>query len=503
MIEKIKNFFNKYYHFFLILIPTIIISKNYQRLDNDAWFILNTGRYLLKHGFFYIDPFTIHEGLKMIVQQWLTDVIYWSVFHYLGNIGFFIFITALTYLMLYVHYKLVYLVSEKKLLSTIFTVLCGSLWIYYMTSRPQMFTYLILLTELLVLEKYIKTKNNKLLIFLPILSFLQINLHASVWFIQFLIIGTFIVNGLVPVKYRKEDFKVLPIIIVTIIMFIVGFINPYFYKAVFYLYYSYGSVVINNNITEMHLSTFGTIQVKQILILVVSFIFLSNFIKKFKVELRHYFIFSGLLIFAFMHNKSTIYFLLVSLYALAYGLKDVQIKIKLKRLRKYINKKNIEKALTFLIIISSIGSLVATPVVLYKNIKKIDYHNDYEGAMDYLLEHYDSKKVILYADYNNGGYPEFRGVKSYIDPRAEVFLKKFNGKEDILEEFFNRKSTTVPYIFYKYKFTHLLVSKGDKDILMYLYQHPEQYELVYTQYKKYPNGANLKIGYLYARKDNS
>lgn len=501
MIEKIKNFFNKYYQFFLLLIPAIYISKNYQRLDNDAWFILNTGRYILKHGFFYIDPFTIHEGLHMIVQQWLTAVIYWSTFHYLGNIGFFIFITLLTYLILFVHYKLVYLVSNKKLLSVLFTLLCGSLWIGYMTSRPQMFTYLILLLELLLSEKYIKTNNKKYLYFLPVLSFLQINLHASVWFMQFLLIGTFIVNGLIPTKYRKEDFKVLPIIIATIIMFIVGFINPYFYKSVFYLYYSYGSTVINNNITEMRLSTFGTLQVKHILLLVVSFIFFSNFFKKFKVELRHYFLFSGLLIFAFMHNKSTIYFLLVSLYVLAYGLKDVQIKLKF--IHKFIKKKTIEKILIVLIILSSIGSLIATPVVLCKNIKKIDYHNDYEGAMDYLLEHYDPKDVVLYADYNNGGYPEYRGVKSYIDPRAEVFLKKFNGKEDILDEFFNKKPITIPYLFYKYKFTHLLVSKGDKDILMYLYEHEDEYEIVYTQYKKYPNGANLKIGYLFARKNNS
>ena len=100
---------------------------------------------------------------------------------------------------------------------------------------------------------------------------------------------------------------------------------------------------------------------------------------------------------------------------------------------------------------TAVIALIVTPIVSYKNINNIFYHNDYEGAMDYLLEHYDPDEVVLYADYNNGGYPEFRGVKSYIDPRAEVFLKGFNGKEDILAEFFNKKSTTIPYLFYKYK----------------------------------------------------
>ena len=35
----------------------------------------------------------------------------------------------------------------------------------------------------------------------------------------------------------------------------------------------------------------------------------------------------------------------------------------------------------------------------------------------------------IYAGYNDGGYVEFRGYKSYLDPRAEVLLKNNNGKE--------------------------------------------------------------------------
>lgn len=496
MKEKIINFIKKYYHWFFLLIPTLIISKNYIYLDNDAWFLLNTGRYILNNGFFYVDPFTIHEGLSMIVQQWLTTVIFWGVFNYLGDIGFYIFMTVITYILLFLHYKIVNLVSNKKLLSVIFTMLCSTLWIKYMTSRPQMFTYMCLLIEVFILEKYIKTNNKKILYLLPLISLLQINLHASVWPIQFLVIGTFIVNGLAPKKLKNEDFKVKPIIIAAIVMFIVGFINPYFYKSVLYLYYSYGDTVINRYITEMQLSTFATTQVKHILILVVSLILLSNFSKKFKIEIRHYFLFCGFLIFAFMHNKSTIYFLLIALYVIAYGLKDMKLKIK----NKFISKKTINKYYPHLLGLVSVIALIVTPIVSYKNINNIFYHNDYEGAMDYLLEHYDPDEVVLYADYNNGGYPEFRGVKSYIDPRAEVFLKGFNGKEDILAEFFNKKSTTIPYLFYKYKFTHLLVPKNDKDLLVYLFEERDDYEIVYTQYKKQPNGSNLKIGYLFAKK---
>ena len=46
--------------------------------NNDIWFILNFGRYILNNGFPTIDPFTIHDGLEIIVQQWLSDIIFYS-----------------------------------------------------------------------------------------------------------------------------------------------------------------------------------------------------------------------------------------------------------------------------------------------------------------------------------------------------------------------------------------------------------------------------------------
>ena len=44
--------------------------------DNDLWFILGSGRFVLENGFPYTEPFTMHENINFVLEQWLTDVIY-------------------------------------------------------------------------------------------------------------------------------------------------------------------------------------------------------------------------------------------------------------------------------------------------------------------------------------------------------------------------------------------------------------------------------------------
>jgi hypothetical protein len=85
-------------------------------------------------------------------------------------------------------------------------------------------------------------------------------------------------------------------------------------------------------------------------------------------------------------------------------------------------------------------------------------------AVDY-LDTYDKDDVVLYTEFNNGAYCEFRGYRVYIDGRPELFSKKLNGKDDVLDEYCqitNGKADIGEFI-QKYNFTHLIVS--DKSIV--------------------------------------
>ena len=85
--EKIINFINKFKYWnpsktSMILIGLFLLFVlSYLRsfsLDNDFWFIINTGKTILEKGFIKIEPFTIHEGFKFIPHQWLTSVLFYS-----------------------------------------------------------------------------------------------------------------------------------------------------------------------------------------------------------------------------------------------------------------------------------------------------------------------------------------------------------------------------------------------------------------------------------------
>ena len=72
------------------------------------------------------------------------------------------------------------------------------------------------------------------------------------------------------------------------------------------------------------------------------------------------------------------------------------------------------------------------------------------------------RRISLYTDFNCGSYAEWRGYRCYADPRAEVFLKSINGKEDILAEVWDsmHMGITVKEMQDKYHFDYWLCQKG-------------------------------------------
>ena len=110
-IEKLYNNFSswippKLYTFFLISCTLIFIAMFSFTLDNDFWFLINTGKYILNNGIPTIEPFTMHVGLEFVAQQWLTDIIFFSIYDLFDIYGLFIFSILLLSIIAYLVYKL-------------------------------------------------------------------------------------------------------------------------------------------------------------------------------------------------------------------------------------------------------------------------------------------------------------------------------------------------------------------------------------------------------------
>lgn len=495
MIEKIK----KNWIFVLFIIPFILICFVNKKPDNDIWFLLNNGRYIFQNGIPFVDTFTIHEGLKYIMQQWGAASIFWLIYDVFGKYGLLVLVYVMSFLLMIVFYKLCETVTNKKNLSVIITTIVFCLVRNFIVLRPQIFTYLILLIEILLLELYIKHQNNKYLYGLPILSILLVNLHASMWYFQFVFMLPFLLNTINIPKITKDKVNLKPLIIVMIIMFICGFINPYGYEALTFIFKSYGIESFNEVITEMKVPTFSSFKFKIMLGCIFLLICLINFFRKEKLDIRHFLFVCGVSILGFMHNKCFPYFIFIYFYVLSYLIKNLKFDFKFlkNKIIKALNNGLVVGLTLFLLI-----SFIITCVYSFK------YYNFKEGQVedivDYILENYNKDDVRLYVTFNNGGYTEYMGLKSYIDGRAELFIKKFNNKSDIFDEWVEiAKSDYDEYfeeLVNKYKFTHLIVDSINEKYFDKYLEKSDEYEEVYTQYFN-PEAKDLPYRKLYVLKE--
>ena len=84
----------KWIKYLILALPVIISCFQTRSLDNDFYFLYSTGEYIVKNGFPFNDILSMHSSMKLVVQQWLSSVIFYYVYGFLGEFG----IIALLYL---------------------------------------------------------------------------------------------------------------------------------------------------------------------------------------------------------------------------------------------------------------------------------------------------------------------------------------------------------------------------------------------------------------------
>lgn len=478
--KKILNYHpSKWESLSFLLIPILFGFLTSSAFDNDIWFLMNTGRTILQKGFITTDIFTIHSNFSLVIQQWIPDVLFYLSYNIVGKIGPYIIANILNIYLIFITYNLLMIVTkDKRNLAVLITFIISIIISFsFVVARPQMFSLSILMTELYILERY-KIKNDlKILYFLPLLSILMINCHASMWLLLFCFIVPFILDNFSfsfgsIVSYKDiNSFKRL--LLITFIMFICGFINPYGVKAITYLFTSYGVDVINNFVTEMMVPDVHTIRgLSTFLIVFGTYLFYLLFNSK-KISLRHFLLLIGTTYLAISSYRGIAFFAVAGIYPLGFYLNDKFYQIKEVKDKKYF---------IYFVVMIIILAFFLIFVNLNPNFLIIK-----SSVSDGIVEIYnkeDINKVRLYCNYGECNYAEYLGIKVYIDSRAEIFLKANNKSDDVLIELYMLQNGGLYYkdFLNKYNFTHLLVKKTD--ILYQLLLHDSDYEIMYTAKEK-------------------
>ena len=462
---------SKFNYFLLLIIPILFFVMENFTIDNDFWFTIAEGKYVLQNGFPHTVPFTIYNNLDFIYQSWGTGVIFYLINKYFGLYGMLFFVIIILTIITYFYHKLCMLVSNNnKILSTIVTIVTMILLATtFITTRPQIFTYLNLVLVLYIMELYTKTNNKKYLLYLPLISLIQINMHGMFFFMLFIFMLPYIVNAL---KFSFKDdsqerYDLKPIILIMIIMFLTGLINPYGIKNILYVFTSYGQDILNKTIEELYPLS-NSSPTEKVIIFMIFLVYILYFKYK-KVPIRYYLLLFGTTYLAFDCYRSVALFVIASLFPLSYLYKNKIPNIDIERF--------IPKKLKKSVIILFLSMLIFATIFTEKN-----FYPDAKEPVDYIVKHYDVEKVKLYNYFNDGSYTIYKGLKGNIDCRAEVFLKKNNHKKDIYKEIIKLNNGIIYYNDYleKYKFTHLLVSKKD-----HIYDKLRKNSYNYTLIKSY------------------
>ena len=448
-IIKIRLLANYQFIYFAILsIFFRLITFSY---DNDFWFSINQGRYILNSGFPIKAINSIHN-FDFIYQSWGTGTLFYIIHSNLGYIGIISLLIIISLLTIYFFYKLCLTVSSNKKVSSRITFITMFLYIgFFLVTRPHIFTVLNLVIMLYLLESYFKTSNKKYLYFLPLISLLEINMHGIYFMVLLVIAIPYLINALLLKSRDKKGFK-RPLFITYLIMIITGFINPYTYKTIIYGFNSYKSnSLFNNTISELLSPSFHTLNGKIMIIsIILAFIiYFAN--KNKKIPIRYYLLLFGTSYLAFDAIKSYYFFLVCSLFPISYILKDIKWK-------HFIDKDYSKKYHYFHLTVTVI--FIVLSLLLYRE-PELPLVDDIVNYLDTIV---DSKENIkVYTNFKDGSYLEYRGYNCYLDQREEIFLKENNHKEDIYQEYDNLIKGKLDYRVFlnKYNFDYLVINKND------------------------------------------
>lgn len=476
-------------------ILTSVLKITTLTLNDDNYFQLCQGTYILEHGFPITDPIRMHEGFHFLVPQWLYSVYITILYQNFGANGM-VYLYALP--MMSINAILFITLCSKISKKNANSILIGSLFfllqlILYSYIRPYLITFCMCLIETLLLEQYVDTKNVKWLIPLPLLSILEINCHNSLWISLFLIqccyYGEFVVK-----RIRKEEsFKIQPLLICTCVCFVCGLINPYGLEYVTYIFPSMEALKpLKPYIMELR-SVFVCQPVLIVFAVLDIIVLLIAIKKKVNVPYRYLFMFVGFGIMFFASIRNGMFFFSFGQLPLIYLVSQIP--------SLFLDYTKTRILLVGMLLCYIVYAL-ASPTMIHKNSERYN-------AVDWLIEHDTEsiKEEKVLTTFDIGSYAEFKGYKVYIDTCAELYGKAVNHKKDIAQEFVdtfaNNKGNQkkIDKFLDKYKFNYCIIDNAG---MAYVIEQSGQYELIYAKkdakYKNVKDNPNIIGGWVFKKK---
>jgi len=404
-----------------------MISQFY--FDNDGWFILTNGRYILENGIPLKNPFTFIPDLDIVIQQWLWSVLLYWGFDKIGAWWIAAVVMLMYALSLFLFLKISHVQGLRVNKALPFGTVCLLLMSSFLNMRPTFVTIILLLWQVYILEKYKLDGKWKNLLWLIVISLLEINFHSAIWIFHFIFMMPYIVPEIPNpwIRFKKYNFSRKPLYVMMLPMFMVGFLNPYGVRGMLYLFYSYGKELRLAGIKELMAPATDNIGLILLPLILICTVWTWHN-RNYYIPSSFFYILCGTGILSLSHTRNAVYFMLGFLLFGIWIMKTVHITG--KRLHRLTMPIFTLAVILFGISIfpSGINHISETPKITDTSITPLD-------AVEYFNENHIAKDSRIYTNFNCGGFIEWYGYKSFMDPRPELYFKSLNGKMDVFSDY--------------------------------------------------------------------
>lgn len=518
--------------FNIIAIISIIIfafAISPKTLQNDTFYTIEIGKYILENGITMQDPFSWHE-LSYPFPHWAYDVMMYFIYNVGGHLGIYISTIVFTAVLGIIMYVTNNKITKNRTASFILTITSLFFIKNYIAARAQLVTFILFALELFFIESFLETKKRKYVVGLLIIPILLANLHVAVFPFYFILYLPYIAEYLINVysmyiknapkreikainkkiekcsdeeklkklnsklekiqenlkkrENKKEPYKIVIsynkatkwLIIIMIICLFTGLLTPIGEVPYTYLIKTMQGNSTQNISEHLPLTLINNTKYACVLIFFLAILMFTDT----KIRLCDLFMLGGLTVLTFMSRRQESMFVIICL------------PIFIRLLTAFFNKydKNamnrLAKNMTSICgTIITICIILIFSMFLYNTRYKDSYVNEASypvQASDWILENLNLDEIKLYNEYNFGSYLLHKGIPVFIDSRADLYLPEFNEGVSVFDDFLNISGLSTKSLeqkFEKYGFTHFIVNSKAK-LTIYLDAKPDIYNKIYT-----------------------
>ena len=404
------------------------------RVMDDNFYQIVLGRYIAAHGLPHELPFTVHapEHLHYMVQQWLFAVLDAEIFDHFSWAGLVIFGYLAAIALVFAVYRMLLLVSGGRhivALPAAFVFGCFPIMGFtFMLCRPYYLSCLLMVLEVILLERDRRRPSHAPFFLLPLLSVLQVNLHAAMWPMLLVVLLPYLAESLLlrlPFFARRfGSVRALPIsrlALLSALVFLSGFIGPYGFEAMSYGVRSCGIGELKEYSPEMQPAA---VICPPLLWLILVPLVLELFLTfRYGLPLSAFLLALGTGFMALLSFRSLLLFLLFAALPLAYLSPRLPVFSLSERRRPLLR--------ILLLSLPLLALCHLYPSFRFGWVSPLYVHAEQAIRDDARHSAKAAGTVFTY----HGDYFLLKGYDVYNFSSDESFTKKMNGKKDVLREF--------------------------------------------------------------------